>query len=126
MSAVVGSWLRCRPASFDDLARHPAVQYIPASRAAECEITSNSMRIADTPDDLVVLNDAIIVPGAGVVWQGLLVNEAIWYWPVVWRTVSWLQGHWDEASGTVGFDEKQVTPTRVVDEPVLAIDTVRG
>ncbi len=126
MSAVVGSWLRCRPASFDDLIRHPAVQYIPGSRTAEREIASDGLRIADMPDDLVVLNDAMIVPGAGVVWQGLLINEAIHYMPPGWRTVSWLQGHWDEASGTVGFDEKQLTPSRVVDETVLMIDTVQG
>lgn len=126
MSAVVRSWLRCRPASFDDLARHPAAHYIPASRVPGREINADGLRITDMPDDLVVLHDAVNVPGAGVVWQGLLVNESIHYMPPNWHTVSWLQGHWDEATGTVGFDEAQVSPARVVDEPVLMLDTVQG
>ncbi len=126
MSAVTGSMLRCRLATFDDLARHPAAHYIPATRAPEREIDSHGLRIVDTPDDLVVLNDAIIVPNAGVVWQGLWAGESIHNMGGDFRTKSWLPGHWDEASGTIGFDEKLVTPTHVVEEPVLMFDTMVG
>jgi len=126
MSAAAGSMMRCRLASFDDLARHPAAQYIPATRAPEREIDSYGLRIADTPDDLVVLNDAVIVPSAGVVWQGMWAGESIHNLPGDWRTKSWLPGQWDEASGTIGFDAKQITPTDVVEEPVLMFDTMVG
>lgn len=115
-----------RPATFDDLVAHPAVEYIPASRPPDRGIDVPGLRIADTPDDLVVLRDAMVVPSAGVVWQGMWVGAAIHNLPGDWRRISWLPGKPDEATGNILFPEPLVTPTRELEEPVLMIDTMVG
>ena len=115
-----------RPASFDDIARHPAARYIPATRPPERTIDVPGLVIADTPDDLVVLNDAMIVPNAGVLWNGLWLGEAIHNLPADWRSVAWLPGQWDEASGSIVFHAEQLAVTSMVEEPVLTIDTMVG
>lgn len=115
-----------RAATFDDLARHPAARYIPASRAPEPTIEAQWLRIADTPDDLVVLDNAMVVPNAGVVWNGLWIGPSLHNLPDDWRTVAWFPGSWDEPSGTVRFDAALVTSDRTVEEPVLLVDTMVG
>lgn len=126
MSEVVDAAQAFRPATFDDLVAHPAAEYFPATRPPEREINVPGLRIADTPDDLVVLRDAMIVPSAGLVWQGMWVGPTIHNLPGDWRTLSWLPGRWDEARGTIAFPEALVTPSRVVEEPVLMFDTMVG
>ena len=118
--------MRFRPATFDDLARHPAAQYIPASRPPEPAIVSSSVNVADTPDDLVVLDDAMMVPNAGVVWQGLWVGDTIQNLPGDWRTIRWLPGRHDPQSDSIDFPTSLLTPTRVVEQPVLLLDTMVG
>jgi hypothetical protein len=115
-----------RLASFDEVARHPAAGYIPATRPPERSIEVPGLAIADTPDDLLVLHDAMIVPSAGVLWNGLWLGEAIHNLPANWRTVSWLPGTWDEPSASIVFRAEQLASTGVVEEPVMTIDTTVG
>lgn len=121
-----GPTVRFRHVTFDDLARHPAAQYIPASRPPERTIAVVGLNIADTPDDLVVLRDAMMVPNAGIVWQGLWVGDSIQNLPGDWRTVSWLPGKYDAESESIDLPTSLLTPTHTLEQPVLPLDMMVG
>ena len=124
--APAGPTVRFRHVTFDDLARHPGAEYIPASRPPERTIALAGLNIADTPDDLVVLRDAMMVPNAGVVWQGLWVGDTIQNLPGDWRTVSWLPGKYDAASESIDLPASLLTPTHALEQPILPLDMMVG
>jgi hypothetical protein len=120
------STMRFRCATFDDLVRHPAAHYIPSSQLPERMIEAVGLNIVDTPDDLVVLSDAMMVTNAGIVWQGMWVGDTITCLPGDWRTVPWLPGKYDADTNSIDFPESLLTPTHVVEQPVLPLDTIVG
>jgi hypothetical protein len=115
-----------RYARFEDLITHPGVQYFPPSRPPEGDIALPGLILSDTPDDFVVLEDAVLCRGGGVAWRGLWLSASIHYMPDHWRGEAWLPGKMTEDGTAIDLNPDLIHPTTTIEKPVLLIDSLVG
>jgi hypothetical protein len=58
--------------------------------------------LTDTPQELLELRNATIVPGGGIVWNGFWINGLdIHYYSIKWASADWRPGDFNETDQTI-------------------------
>ncbi|HEX3861643.1 MAG TPA: glycosyltransferase family 61 protein [Stellaceae bacterium] len=117
--------LKC--AGFDEVVDAGA-RYHGPSRRAEPTLQIAHNGIADSPDDLVILDDAVLTPHAGIAWRGFWIADAVQYMGPNrdWTTANWLPGRYDAATHTIDIDARHLEPQLRIEEPLFYVDTTIG
>ena len=113
--------------TFDEIVAAGA-PYHPQSRALAPSIAIPHTAIADSPDDLVILDDAVLTPPVGIAWRGFWLGDAVQYLGpgLDWQRAAWLPGHYDPASGTIDIDPAWLQPTETLGAPLFFVDSTIG
>jgi hypothetical protein len=111
---------------FDDLVGQPGVEYVPPSRPPERNIALPSLTLSDTPDDFLVIEDAVLCHRGGLVWRDLWLSASIHYMPGHWREASWLPGKLTPDGTAIDLDPNFVKATGTIEDPVMLIDSGIG
>src|SRR5437763_3585539 len=114
-------------ASFYDIVAAGA-EYHPPSRPRESSVEIPYATITDTPDDFVILDNAVLTPPVGVAWRGFWLADAIQYMGggPKWKTANWLPGRYDSITDTIALDPSWLTPDLILKETSFYVDSTIG
>jgi hypothetical protein len=112
-------------ASFNDLVAAGA-QYHAPSRPREPSLQIPLTTVNDSPDDFVVLDNAVLTPPVGVAWREFWVADAIQYMSPAWRTADWLPGGYNAADDTIDIASARLEPEATIREPLFYVDSTVG